>query len=467
MKTLNKIKSSILLMLACFLISCEDYLEIGSPDHKITSEIVFNNDETATSAMTGIYNQLFNSPFSSGGPGSISVIAGLSADALAPIRTTNLPFMEFEQHEVLPDNNRNLSLWSSAYNMIYMVNSLLEGLSNSQQISEEVRNQLGGEARFVRAFTYFYLVNLYGEVPLVLTTDYESNSLAARDSQEKVYEQIVLDLQDAVENLSSGYLQGERTQVNQNTAIALLARVNLFLQNWEKAESLSTQLISQNNTYEILENLDQVFLANSREAIWQLTPKGSGSVLTNTNDGASLLFHPIFSFLAQFKLSPSFVASMKEEDKRLNNWIGFHQGTGNYYAFKYKIQNSTEAITEYSMVLRLAEQYLIRAEARLMREDITGAIADLDIIRIRAGLEPVALINPSIGRDELLTMILEEKKRELFTEWGHRWLDLKRTGKAGEILGAGDPLWQETDVLYPIPEDELIKNPNLSQNPGY
>lgn len=467
MKTLNRVQEGLVIILCCFLMSCEDFLEIEVPDHKITSEVVFNNDETAISAMTGIYNQLFNSPYSSGGPASVTVLAGLSADVLTPIRTTNLPYMEFDQHEILPDNNRNLSLWSSAYNIIYMTNSLLEGLADSQQVSEQVGNRLVGEASFVRAFTYFYLVNLYGEVPLILTTDYEDNSLAARDSEVIVYQQIIADLQAAVEILSSSYVQGERIQVNQSTAIALLARVNLFLQNWDQAESLSSQVISQSDTYGLLENLDQVFLANSMEAIWQLSPAGSGSVLTNTNDGASFLIHPIFSFLANLKLAPSLVNSLEEEDKRLHNWIGFHPGSGNYYAYKYKIQNSTEPITEYSMVLRLSEQYLIRAEARAMQGNLQGAIDDLDKIRTRAGLESFGETTPTISRDELLIKIMEERKRELFTEWGHRWLDLKRTGKAGEKLGSGDALWQETDVLYPIPTSELMKNPNLTQNNGY
>lgn len=467
MKTLNRIKQGLLLILACSLISCEDFLENDAPDDRIISEEVFNSDQTAVSAMTGIYNQLFNSPYSSGGFSSVSVLAGLSAEALAPIRTTNLPYMEFEKHEILPDNGRNLSLWSSAYNIIYLTNSLLEGINHSQQVSEEVRKKLEGEARFVRAFTYFYLVNLYGEVPLVLTTAYKVNSVAARDSEEKVYQQIIEDLQKAIQLLNSGFDQGERTQVNQTTAIALLARVNLFLQNWEQAENLSSQVLSQNDTYKILEELDQVFLANSAEAIWQLSPEGSGSVLTNTNDGASFLIHPIFSFLANFKLTPSFVTSLKEEDQRLLNWIGFHERSGNYFAHKYKIQNSTEPVTEFSMVLRLAEQYLIRAEARAMQGDLPGAIADIDVLRTRAGLEPLGDSSPAFGRDEMLVLILEERKRELFTEWGHRWLDLKRTEMAGEVLGAGDPLWQETDVLYPIPASELMKNPNLTQNNGY
>ena len=449
------------------LISCEDYLEIEAPAHKITSETVFSTDETALSAMTGVYNQLASIFFSSGGPASVTVLAGLSSDNLSPIRSTNLPYMEFEQHELSPDNSRNSNLWSSIYNMVYMTNSILEGLENSDDLSEDLSRRIEGEARFVRAFSYFYLVNLYGEVPLILTTDYQTNALAERDNEEMVYQQIITDLETAIELLGDTFLTGERTHVNRYTAVSLMARVQLYLGNWQKAEIMSSEVIAQSETYEILDDLDLVFLANSREAIWQLSPEGRGSTLTNTNEGGSFIIHPVFSFLAQFKLTPSFVASLNDEDKRLSNWIAFHERTGFYYPHKYKIQNSTEEVTEYSMVLRLAEQYLIRAEARARQDDLSGAIEDLDKIRERAGLDLISTISPEINKEELLLLIIEERQRELFTEWGHRWLDLKRTSLAGEVLGSANPLWQETDALYPIPEQERIKNPNLTQNDGY
>ncbi len=467
MKTLIKIKQVVVVLLCCLFSGCEDYLEIGAPDHKIVSETIFNNDEAAKSTMVGIYNQLFNADFSSGAGASVTVLAGLSADVLTTIRTNNLPYMEFEEHEILANNFRNLNLWSSAYNIIYMTNSLLEGIKNSDGISEDVRDQLKGEAKFVRAFVYFYLVNLYGEVPLVLSTNYRTNSLAVRDTQEEVYLQIIDDLTGAMDLLKENFTTGERTQVNRYTAIALMARVQLYRQNWEEAETLSSQVIAQTGSFEILEDLDQVFLANNREVVWQLSPEGRGSILTNTNEGATFIIHPILSFLAHLKLSDDFVASFEEEDNRLLHWIGYDQRTVSYYPFKYKIRNSTENMSEYSMVLRLAEQYLIRAEALVMQDDLQKAMADLDKIRGRAGLELLVDINPEISKEELLDKIIEERKRELFTEWGHRWLDLKRTGKAGEILGEDNPHWQETDVLYPIPEEERMKNPNLTQNLGY
>src|SRR5690606_32221458 len=107
------------------------------------------------------------------------------------IGTTNLNELEFEQKEIIATNPSNLDLWSSAYNIIYMTNSLLEGLEKSKSITPEVHQRLQGESKFVRAFTYFYLVNLYGKVPLILTTNYQKNAIATRNSREDVFHFII------------------------------------------------------------------------------------------------------------------------------------------------------------------------------------------------------------------------------------------------------------------------------------
>ena len=459
----HKISNPIFIVLLVMLtVSCEDFLEVEAPDNRIVSETVFNSEETALSAMTGIYNELFRASFSSGWENSVHVLAGLSADELQTLRSSDLTLIEFEQNEILPDNSRNLSLWASTYKIIYMANSLLEGLENSNNISQETAEVLEGEAKFVRAFTYFYLVNLYGDVPLLLSTDYRKNSLASREDQEIVYEQIVLDLSEAIDLLADQYRDGDRTRANKFAAMALLARVHLYLENWQEAEELSTHVISNTSTYELAEDLNQTFLANSKEAIWQISPIGRGGSLSYTNEGLTFIFHPIFSFLTKVSLTEDLVDSFAEEDMRLQSWIGYNDKSERHFAFKYKDRSSMENITEYSMVLRLAEQYLIRAEARAMQNDIPGALDDLDSIRLRAGLEALSSMEmPPSTSEELLNFIMEERRKELFTEWGHRWLDLKRTGKAKEELSKKKSFWDDTDVMYPIPLDELIKNSNL------
>lgn len=467
MKTSKYMRQVITIITCSFMTSCEDFVEVEAPDHKIVSEVVFSRDETAISAMLGIYNQLIETSFSQGGRGSVTVLASVSSDVLMPFRDTNLTRLEFEQNEIFPNNSSNFSLWSSAYNMIYMANSLLEGVKNSEQLTEEVSFRLEGEAKFIRGFTYFYLVNLYGEVPLLLTTDYEVNALASQNSEEEVYQQIIEDLEDAIDFLRPEYIDGERTYVNRFVAIALMARVYLYKQQWEQAEILSSQVIAQTNQYELLENLDEVFLANSKEAIWQISPVGRAGSFSYTYEGNTFIINPILPALSSVKLEVDFVNSFETIDNRMSHWIGYHEGVDSYYAYKYKDRSSRDNITEYSMVFRLAEQYLIRAEARVMQGNLSEAITDVDKIRDRAGLELLANINPEINKEALLDSIMEERKKEFFTEWGHRWLDLKRTGKAAEVLGTDNPLWQDTDVLYPIPEEERMKNPNLGQNPGY
>lgn len=455
------------LVLFFLLTSCEDFLDVEAPDHKITSATVFKSDETAQSAMTGIYNELFRASFSGGRESSVHMLAGLSSDELKTIRTNDFSLLEFNENAIQPGNERNLSLWASAYSIIYMTNSLLEGLDASQGISQNLKESLEGEAKFIRALSYFYLVNLYGEVPLITTTDYRVNALAPQTIRDEIYLQIIEDLSDSILLLTGEYRGEDRTNVNQYAAKALLARVHLYLENWVEAENLSSEVLAASGTYEILSDLDQVFLKNSKEAIWQISPIGGGGVFSNTNEGSIFVFHPFFSSLTKVALRMELVESFDIEDKRLEHWISFHGTTGNYYAHKYKDRNSMNNISEYSMVLRISEQYLIRSEALAMQGKLSEAIKDLDVIRERAGLNTIANLVPNIDKESLLELIWEERKRELFTEWGHRWLDLKRTGQASSVLISKPSDWEDTDVLFPIPEEERNKNPNLNQNPGY
>jgi|TARA_R100000501_G_C2618954_1_gene112384 hypothetical protein len=459
-------RTIIKIFLALFIIlnsSCEELVSIDVPTDKLVRSQIFDSEQTAISALTGIYNELYQASFSNGSRNSISVVSGLSSDNIRNINTSNLESMEFEEHQINPENSNNLELWSSAYNIIYMTNSFLEGLSASEKIDTDLSLQLEGEARFVRAFTYFNLVNLYGSVPLILTTNYDINALAEKSSTESVYQKVIEDLEFSAEILPPSYRTGERTTANKFAANALLARAYLYMEEWQMAEKYSTEVINESSTYEILDSLNTVFLANSREAIWQISPIGGGGIATNTNDGSMFIIDPVFSFLASIQLRDNFVNTFQEGDKRFENWIGFNESKNAYFAHKYKVRASSDfPIEEYSMVLRLSEQYLIRAEARLHQGNLPEAQKDLNVIRARANLAPFEAMSETMLMDEIFV----QRRKELFAEWGHRWLDLKRSERVQAIFGTA-PLWDITDVLYPIPTQELIKNPNLTQNDGY
>ncbi|MNS80528.1 SusD family protein [compost metagenome] len=114
--------------------------------------------------------------------------------------------------------------------------------------------------------------------------------------------------------------------------------------------------------------------------------------------------------------------------------------------------------------MRLSEQYLIRAEVRAQQGDLIGAKEDLDAIRNRAGLPQTT----AGTKQEILDAILQERRWELFTEYGHRFFDLKRSGKIDAVLSITKTGWNTTDVLFPLPQNELSINPNLlPQNSGY
>jgi hypothetical protein len=138
-----------------------------------------------------------------------------------------------------------------------------------------------------------------------------------------------------------------------------------------------------------------------------------------------------------------------------------------YYPKKYKIgsADANNGPHEYYMVLRLAEQYLIRAEARAMLGKLIASIDDTNAIRKRAGL---ASLPNSLTQQQVMDAIKQENRIEFFAEWGHRWLDLKRWEAADAILASvKGSNWQAFDKLYPIPQYEINTASNISQNDGY
>lgn len=175
-----------------------------------------------------------------------------------------------------------------------------------------------------------------------------------------------------------------------------------------------------------------------------------------------------------FKAGPPPIVGLREEfinafepgDKRKTQWTVM-VSNGNqrwYYVYKYKQDQPTASSLEYSVVLRLAEQYLIRAEARAFQGDLTGAKEDLNVIRNAAGLSNAA----ALSFQDIMVDILQQRRFELFTEFGQRFFDLKRFGKLDETLSPLKPGWDANDQLWPIPVLELNSNPNLNpQNQGY
>ena len=251
----------------------------------------------------------------------------------------------------------------------------------------------------------------------------------------------------------------DRLRPNKATAEALQARIYLYQQDWKNAEQISGILISQSDRYSLQSDLNQTFLASSSEAIWQLMP-----VLPNINTGEGSLFVQTSGVPQYAILDSGLRKSFEAGDQRATDWIDSYSDAGitYYYPAKYKISYST-SLTEYYTVFRIAEQYLIRADARNEQQNIPGAASDLNMIRARANLNPTG----AADYNSMKLAIETERRHELFCEWGSRWLDLKRTGRVNEVLSAEKPSWEASDQLYPVPQTEIQNDENLSQNPGY
>jgi len=407
-----------------------------------------------------------------GGTHGISGLLGLSGDEFDLYsNATDMLLSQAYVNALLSTNAP--PMWDDLYNIIYQANSAIEGLTKSQGVTAEMRSQLVGESEFIRAFCYFYLVNLYGDVPLVITTNYQENETVSRTPQQKVYQQIVLDLLDAQAKLSANYLSfngsvsTERARPNKAAATALLARVYLFTDSLSSAEVEATEVIN-NSAFVLDSNLNNVFVSTSQEAIWQLESPNSGG---NTPDGATFLLNMFGGpgGYYPYLLADSIVFGFEPGDLRRVNWIDSIQvgGTTYYFPYKYKLNYTGQPPTEYPTVLRLAEQYLIRAEAEAQLGDLNGAASDLNTIRKRAGLDMTA----ATSQQQLIEAIMRERRYELFTEYGHRWLDLKRTGKVDSVMTVVTPAkgghWQTTDQWYPIPISDVQSDSKIQQNQGY
>ena len=451
-------------LLVLFNFSCKKFVEIEPPIDKLQSDLVFTNDRTAEASVTGLYRKFLEQQ-SGFGSYPITLYAGLSADELYST-SVNGNRDEFQNNAITVENSTiDGNLWSRAYEYIYHANACLEGLEESDMISQNLKDQLVGEMKFIRAFHYFYLINLFGDVPLILTTDYRKNAIKPRTVESEVYKQIIDDLEQARNLLKPTYPSAGKARPNKWTATALLARVNLYRQNWSASETLSGEIINTGTYTLIKNNLDTVFWDNNKEAIWQITTPPTFAVLEAST---FIPTSPTGSSRPTVAISDSLVKAFElTTDKRKTYWTFTKALTPPVsYSTKYKNRTATTNPNESITVFRLAEQYLIRAEARARNNDLVKAVEDINVIRTRAGLTAL----PTIGLTQtgVLQAIEKERRVELFVEWGHRWFDLKRTGRVNAVLSIyKGSNWQPTDALYPVPFDQILRNPFLTQNPGY
>jgi starch-binding outer membrane protein, SusD/RagB family len=460
------------LLFGC-LISCKKLVQIPPPVSSITTSQVFADSSDAAAAILGLYSSMgyANEGFATG---LLTIYPGESADELLSFNDRGDDF-QLSTNTVLSSNGTTSYIWQLAYSGMYAPNAIIGGLQASTSISPGVKSELMGEAKWFRAFINFYLVNLFGNIPLITSVNFVSTAVTSNAPSSQVYQLIITDLQDAQNSLASDYSAGygERIRVNKWAATALLARVYLYQQIWDSAEDQASAVINNVGLYSLDSNLNNVFLADSPEAILQWQNNSSLNVVTYNGTSEGSIFIPYDSTTQpNYYLTNQLLNGFENGDLRKAAWLDStdYSGITYYYPYKYKVgpaqQSANAPITEYYTVLRLAEQYLIRAEARAQEGKLPEAIMDLNTIRNRAHLTPLLT---SLSQSQVLAAVAQERRIELFAEWGHRWLDLKRTGQVGTVFSTipYKSAYQPFQQLYPIPPSEMQADPNLRQNPGY
>ncbi len=449
--------------LALSISSCKKLIEIPSnPPNQIPTSAVFADSTDIMAAVSGVYASF---KVAGGGVGLYSGLltqnAGISSDELAYNLASDAVGLQFYNNGLLATNTTIESIWSSTYSLLYAVNSCLENIPGAQNASDALKNQVLGEMKVVRALHYFVMVNLYGGLPLVTTTDYHVNAVLPRASVDSVYSLIISDLNSARTLLTAAYPSSGKARINLYTADAILAKVYLYRKQWEQAADLATEVISSGK-YTLVANPANVFYDGSTEAIWQLPANGTAY---ETAEGYNILPNPYLSTVPNYTLTTTLLNAFEAGDTRKTSWTSSKVvgAATYYYAYKYKNRSANVTPLEDYMMMRLGEVYLIRAEALANENKTDSAIADINMIRARAGLGA----STATAQADVLAAVAKERQIELMFEQGNRWFDLKRTGTIDAVLSADKTSWVSTAALWPIPSQEILYNSSLTQNPGY
>lgn len=461
----NKILAGILLITLSTFVSCKKIIQIpGNPATNITRQEVFADSTTAMTAVAATYTFTVSNngiPYFSGYYDATTALSGHEVSF-----TTNGDQAQFYSYTLNAQNSAINALWSGPYAEIYQVNDVLAGIANNPNLSASFIKQITGEMEVIRAFVYFYQVNLFGGVPLVTTTDYTTNAHLPKATAAAIYTQILKDLNDAVKKLPVTYPSAGHVRANLYTAVALQAKVHLYQSNWKSAYNEADSVIKYGG-FRLESDLNNVFLDESAEAIWQLPIQNAAG-----GSGDASNFVP-YGGTPTYVVTDSLLSRFNAKDLRKASWMAYNVVNGDtlYYPFKYKDKIATTPATDF-MMLRLAEMYLIRAEAAAQLGDFGQAVSDINFIRSRAGLG-ATFATASSPLATVLAAIRHERRLELCFEFGNRFFDLNRTSTDKNYPSSGQAFavlagWQPDFAIYPVPQTQLQLNSYLlPQNPGY
>lgn len=439
------------------------------PQTAISSDIAIRDQKSAEAALNGLYSELQSSDYYGS---NLQIMSDVSSDISQSVGTWDF-YREMDTYVTSAGNLENRNLWSQIYSSINHANHIIADVPNLDNVPQEVKDQILGEAYFIRGLAYFDLTRTFGGVPGVaagsmgvpLVTEpsrqIDESSYPSRASLEDSYGQVESDLQEAESRLS-GFSNPNRA--SEASTKALLARLYLYLQDYGQAEQYATEVIDTYN-FTLVDDFASIFRSeNTASSIFELAYN------TTDDNGLRFWYYPSSGGgRGDIALHDAYAEMVmaRTNDER-GNLISFDDNVGVYYPTKYQKSGGDDNL----QVIRLAEMYLNRAEARARQSDLGGARSDLNEIRNRAGLTDTT--GSGVDSQQEVLQAIELERGIEFMEEGHRWFNLVRTGRAQAVLTNidrtnSDPVSLENPGrrVFPIPSRDMDANENLEQNEAY
>lgn len=455
-----KIKYIIPVFLVVIVSGC-NFLEIDPMD-AVPSEDVFTDQKGLDGAMAGCYNALFSASIYQ----DAVLFADLAADNLLHIGSKQ-QYRQISDNLIYPDNSYVEGVWNNSYEGINRINNVIAGIDNVEGLSQEDKNLYLAQCYFLRAHFYFTLANYFGDVPLrrhpVTAASPEMLNIS-RTSSDEIYTFIISDLENA-ETLFSGQGKSNPSFAGEGSVKAFLARVYLYRGLWQSAADKALEVI--NMGYELEPEYSAIYDESSisNEIIFMINFYDDQNAINAIAEWTipESRFE-VAAWETEDKVS-SIYDAFDPADARLSATVQFSNAGDAYYCAKYTDYGPDK---DNVILFRLAEMYLIRAEAlnEIDYEADGEAFDMLNAVRQRAEL--AELTSAELTNQEEFRLALENERRLELAFEGHRLHDLKRTGRINEVLPEIGNL-RDANWLLPVPQSELDTNedPGMIQNDGY
>lgn len=440
------------LLSALLLTGCQQFLTV-QPDLQVDQSQAIINASTAEAAVNGLYNRLGSDGYYGS---NFQALAYLSGGDIQWTGSQGAP-QEITARKLTADNGYVSSAWSAIYRTILQANYLLETVPTitDPQLTSDRKNQIVGEAYAIRALSYFDLVRGWGGVQLILkaTRTPADNTNIPRSNVDETYAQVLKDLTAAEPLLGA---TTNRNRITRKTVWAIRARYHLYQQEWEQAETFASKLIDDATNYKLAKPYNAFFVNNAvatPESVFEIAYSNSFK-----NGHYNWWLPPALSGRREWAPNANLVALLNDPNVGGNRKELIAQTSPPGNLWYGKLYYRTPLGTDPAYVMRIAELYLIRAEARAQLGKTAAALADLNAVRDRAGVPA----STAATKDALLLAIETERQVEFPFE-ADRWFNLIRTGRVAAVLGITDA----TKYVLPIPNSEILADKALTQNQGY